>query len=137
MANIIINDGLEKVTINGDENRAFYFNPTDFNLSKRLRDSLNSINKKIAELCSKEEELGDDYIELFDQLGNLVKEEIDNVFNAPVSKAVFGQVSPLAIIEGKMYFSYVFDALMPIIENRLEESRQAMERHTAKYVNKE
>lgn len=134
MANININDGLEKITINGDENRAFYFCPTDFSLPARLREAFNDIQEELSKYKNFAEVTSDERIDIFEKLGNLIREKLDKVFNAPVSDAIFGRVSPLTIISGKMYFEYMFDALMPIIEDRLAVSMEAFSKHTAKYV---
>lgn len=140
MANIIINDGLEKVTINGDENRAFYFNPTDFSLPQRLMDALGEIKKECDQACKGEETATDKslfMLQAFEKMNISIRNKIDEVFNASVSDAIFGKVSALSIIGDKMYFELVFEALIPIVENRIAEAKEAMSRHTAKYVNKE
>ncbi len=140
MANIIINDGLEKVTINGDESRVFYFNPTDFSLPQRLMNMLEEIKKECDLACEGEETATDKsrfMVQAFEKMNVSVRNKIDEVFNAPVSDTIFGKVSAISIIGDKMYFELVFEALMPIVENRIAEAKEAMNRHTAKYANKE
>lgn len=144
MININLDEGLEEIMINGDENRIIKFNTGDYNLITRANEAEKNIVKKLEPLGDvKVNSDGTAEIEsLTNQLSEIdkaVKEEIDYIFNSKVSEVIFGNTSTLASNKGKFLVEIFFEAVMPVVINRIESEAKAsdkrMSKHTDKYNN--
>lgn len=141
MSNIIIDDGREAITINGDPDRVIYIQPTDFNIRLRNVQARKNINSLLAELDKAKPENEEAFADLLESVDKQIKEQINYIFNYDVSKPVFGLCSPLmALKNGKSYVQVFLEAISPIIEKASKEAEKASEKriakHTAKYSKK-
>ena len=126
---------------NGDKD-CIYFNPNDPNLSIRLKDFQDNVNKKIKNIKSfslnaEGEPEDPDLIEDFRKIHNIICEEIDIAFGGEISKVVFKHCSPFAIVGGKQFIMQFIDAIKPEIEKHIKkanaEIEKKMQKHIAKY----
>ena len=133
MPNININDGRKKYTINGDENRAFYVNLTDSGIAVRAKYAM----KQLEDLAIDETMDG---IEMAIFADEEARKQIDYIFDGEVSKAVFGNISPFAVVDretGEMFFEAFLKAILPEIEKdqkELQKSMEESEKRIAKYT---
>lgn len=143
---IVVDTGLVKYAIREKTTKEYLgviaFNPADFNILKRFDDAKKKIEK--AQLNINEDiELDDsgnpkeiEYIKIVNKVNKIICDAIDYIFDAQISKIVFGNKSPLAIIGGKLLFEVFLEAVQPIIQNRVGESMKNTEIKTSKYTSK-
>lgn len=139
MPNININDGRKKYTINGDENRAFYVNLTDSAIAVRAKYAM----KQLENLALDENMDG---VEMTAFADEEARKQIDYIFDAEVSKAVFGNISPFAVVNrktGEMFFESFLKAILPEVEKdqkelmkSMEESEKRISKYTSHYKRK-
>lgn len=152
MYNINLDDGLEKIIINGDEERAIFINVTDFNIVDRWYEVKENITKLGQELPNEmqdelplnpdgsvEEESLAKYGKLIKDLDTSVKEQINYLFNANVTEQVFKGSSAFAVKDGEFYVTRFLNSILPVIQNVINKESENMEKkiskHTAKYDN--
>lgn len=139
MANININDGLEKITINGDENRAIYVRTTDYNITSRAYQAQKNINTFLSSIKNKNPDNPKALVDFINTVDKKIREEINYIFDADVSDTVFGRCLPLAVVDkdtGTTYVEAFLDAIMPEIKAMTEQAREASEARIKKHTNK-
>lgn len=150
---IELDTGLEPVVIRDSATKellgTIYFNPTDFNILKRFdeaRTKILAVQKEFEEEDIELKEDGtpidtkDEIIHAVDKLNKVICEQLDYVFDAKISKIVFGNKSPLALIKGNLLFENFMSKVQPFIEMRVKDemakSEKKISKHTSKYNTK-
>lgn len=150
---IELDTGLEPVVIRDITTKEYigtiYFNPTDFNILKRFdeaRTKILAVQKEFEaeDIQLKEDgtpiDTKDEIIHSVDKLNSVVCEQLDYVFDAKISKIVFGNKSPLALIKGNLLFESFMSKIQPFIEmkvkSEMEKSEKKVSKHTSKYNKK-
>ena len=146
MQSINFDDGYKSFAINNDESRVIRFNPSDPNQIKRYNESLKN-------MMATKEKIGDD-IKLFpdgtikeakdieataallDEADNIIRENINLMFNSNVYDTVFAGQSPFTMVKGKYLLEHFLLAVEPIIRQSAGEAAAASERRMNKYLNK-
>lgn len=140
MSNLNIADGRKRFTINGDENRAFYVNLTDNQIAVRAKKALAFIKSMEADQYLTDENT--DEIDAIEKNNDDLRAQIDYVFAEGVSQAVFGNISPTAVVDTKTkktFFEAFLEAIMPEIEKEqklMKKSMEESEKRIQKYTNK-
>lgn len=141
MLNINIDDGFKEFTINNDASKVIRFNPSDFGIIERINTAYKEIEK--VQSTAEEFELNTDGtpVEQIEsaanavaKVSNTIKEQIDYIFDSPVSAVVFGNQSPLSMVKGKPYYESFLDAVKPEIEKCVKAERLASQKRIEKYT---
>lgn len=137
MKNINFEDGYKEFTINNDPERTIRFNPSDIAIVERFHEASRALEKLIAESGEKEKnvEMKEDTVEAIGKLDKAIREQIDYIFNQPVSETVFGKQSPMAPVGGKMLFERFLEAVLPVITTHIQDEKKASAERIGKYVN--
>ncbi len=130
MKNINFDDGYKEFTINNDPDRTIRFNPSDVAIVERLNKASDALQKLVAEKADEPENTA----ETIERLDAAIKEQVDYIFNQPVSDKVFGNQSPMAPVGGKMLFERFLEAATPVIMSHVKAERKASEKRIGKYV---
>jgi len=129
LPSLTIDTGVVRLCINGDPERVIEFNPHDAEFAEKLYEleqeylrKDDEFRKKATALDAAEEtdKLGvplnaAEKLAFQRELGDWVRERIDNLFGAETSQTVFGNVNSLAV------FSQFFEGVSPYIESAREE----------------
>ncbi|HWT27625.1 MAG TPA: hypothetical protein VN131_06770 [Mobilitalea sp.] len=142
MHSLNFDEGYKEFSINGDENRVIRFNPADYGLLERYKEARNTIMKSIDKLQSDIElkndgSAKDETDEAADQLASvrqLIFEQVNYIFNADVSKTVFGNQSPISTVKGKFLFEGFIEAAGAIITDAVNKEQAASQKRIDKYV---
>ena len=143
---IVIDTGQIKFALRDATTKELYgvisFNPVDFNILNRFEKAKEKICKIQLEI-SEEVELDNagkpidyDMIKVVNKINKVIKEQIDYIFDSPISDSVFGNKSPMASVRGKLFFEVFLEAVFPIIEKKIKENMKETEKRTAKYTAK-
>lgn len=142
----------KRFRINGDPNKILELNTSDLSITSRLSKSYEKLNKYMDEVGkelqavpdSGEEELSEDQERLVEE--NLAKidakmrEEIDYIFDAPVSEVCADEGSMYDPFNGMFRFEHIIDAITKLYENNLNSEFNKMKRRvsakTSKYTKK-
>lgn len=136
MQNLQFDDGYKEFSINGDESRVIRFNPRDFAILERIKESYEMI--EAASVSAEDAELNPDgsplnelseAADIVKRFDDTVKEAINHIFNSDVSTAVFGKQSPLSLIGGSPLYEKFLETVIPVIRKEVEaESKKSRER---------
>jgi hypothetical protein len=136
MQNLQFDDGYKEFSINGDESRVIRFNPRDFAILERIKESYDAI--EAASATSEDTELKPDGSPLNElsvaagivrKFDDTVKEAINHIFNSDVSTAVFGKQSPLSLVGGSPLYERFLETVIPVIRKEVEaESKKSRDR---------
>lgn len=140
--NINLNDGYKEFTINNDPDRVIRFNPSDTGLIDRIEKAYQNILNIInGEQNNEEKELPEDDIEQLTLLAgairqsdNIIRDQIDLIFNAPVSGVVFGNQSPLSTVGGIPLYERFLNAILPEMVKEFSKEQKASMKRIEKYV---
>lgn len=106
MKDLSFDEGYKEFSINGDENRVIRFNPSDMAIIKRLEEAKNKISESMAikddiELDNEGKPINslENYSKIINHIDNVIKEQINYIFDNNVADVVFGNQSPLANIK--------------------------------------
>ena len=142
MKSLKIDDGYKEFMINDDPDRVIRFNPADVAILTRIRDSVDRIEQSLKDSeddfainpdgtpADKMEQAGD----AVRKVTELVKEQINYIFNADVSEAVFGNQSPLSLVGGVPLYERFLNVVIPEIEKAVKAERKLSEKRVSKYV---
>lgn len=146
---IEIDTGLIKFNLRDKTTQELYgtieFNPTDFNILKRFDEARETIINAQKDFETDDVELksdgtptetSKDIIKAVDKLNDLICKQIDYIFDNDISKVVFGNKSPLALIKGNLFFENFMNAVQPIIEREINNQMVETEKKTSKYTSK-
>ena len=137
MNNINFEDGYKEFIINNDPERTIRFNPSDIAIVERFREASEALEKLIAESGETEKnvEKKEDTVKAIEKLDAAIREQIDYIFNQPVSETVFGKQSPMSPVGGKMLFERFLEATLPVITSYINDEKKASAERIGKYVN--
>lgn len=147
MRSINFSDNLKSFAINGDESRVIRFNPADPNILVRADEAQRRIQEKQSDLENVKllpdgtpvESEADQVTDILKEFDELIRGEINYIFNADVYDTVFAGQSPLCIVgmEKEFLFEAFLKAAMPIIQEGVAEfntaSQTRIERYTKGY----
>lgn len=136
MRSLKFNTGIKEFDINGDESRVIRVDTTDINLGQRVeagRKELRKLAKKF-ETLTKTAKSDDKILEIFSEYDKQVRQQIDGMFDSPVSDIAFGNANCLSICGGNFLFENFLNILLPEIEKDLNEELKASEKRIKKYT---
>lgn len=137
----------KRFRINGDNNKILELNTSDLNIATRLSKSYDKLNAYMDEVGAALQDISDDEIseeqqslieEQLEKIDTEMKEEMDYIFDAPVSKVCCDGGSMYDPFEGMFRFEHIIDALTKLYENNLNAEFTKMKRRvsakTSKYT---
>ena len=119
-----------------------YFNPNDPDLFIRIKNFEGLVSKRIkafddVELSSDGTPTNAEKIEVFEQMQDIIKEELDRAFGGEISDEIFKYCSPFAVVDDEYFIIQFIKAITPEIKKHMEkasaESRERMAKHIGKY----
>ena len=141
MKDLSFDEEYKEFSINGDENRVIRFNPSDLAIIKRLEEAKNKISESMAikddiELDNEGKPVDslENYSKVISHIDNVIKEQINYIFDSDVANVVFGNQSPLANIKGKPLYERFMESVMPEIKKAVEEEAKESRKRVAKYT---
>lgn len=135
MRNLNINKGYKSYTINGDESVVITVKTTDFSIIDRLTKVQEHIGDIVTEMQSiKKNAAAEEYLAALDKADKKVKAELDEVFDSPVSAAVFGNMNSLSFAGGQPVALNFLEAIIPEISADLEDEQKASAEKIEKYT---
>ena len=141
MKDLSFDEGYKEFSINGDENRVIRFNPSDLAIIKRLEEAKNKISESMAikddiELDNEGKPVDslENYSKVISHIDNVIKEQINYIFDSDVANVVFGNQSPLANIKGKPLYERFMESVMPEIKKAVEEEAKESRKRVEKYT---
>lgn len=144
MHSINFSDNLKSFSINGDESRVIRFNPADPNILVRADAAQKRITEKQSQIGTVKllpdgtpaETPTEQARELLKEFDDLIREEINYIFNSDVYDTVFAGQSPLCIVgeEKEFLFEAFLRAAMPIIQEGVDEFRVGSNARVEKYT---
>lgn len=136
MGEIRFNDGLQSFNINCKVE--VLFNPTDSDFAQRIYKTFESLERK--QNSYKEEISKMQQSEIFDfakARDAEMRQMIDEVFDAPVSDAVFGKMNVYAMADGLPVWCNLLLAVMDELDSGFAREQKAtnprIQKYTAKY----
>lgn len=135
MKNLDINKGYKSYTINGDEGAVITVKTTDFGIIDRLTRVRENIGRIVAELEKVEESAKTEtYLNALNDADQKVKVELDEVFDSPVSAAVFGNMNCLSFAGGQPVALNFLEVIIPEITKDLEQEQKTSSAKISKYT---
>lgn len=145
MQNLQFEDGYKVFTVNEDPDRKIRFNPADLSILERFNTARKKILEKQNEIgdlelnpdgsASVTEDMMNQASDLIIGLNQFICEQVDYIFNAPVSRAAFGNQSPLSTVKGVSLFERFLTAAQTLVEKELEAEEAASKKRVQKYTN--
>lgn len=114
------------------------FNPADTTFIERLYSTMEELRTRQDEFSKAAAEVGPsrEMFELSRKHDEAVKAAIDGLFNAPVSDALFSDVSPCASADGLPIWMNLLLAVMDQVENRVGGAEERANPRINKYMEK-
>lgn len=136
MNELVFDTGLVSFNINGKCEVAF--NPTDSEFVKRLFDAFDTLDKKQDAYKAEVEKIADkkQIFEIARQRDKEMREIIDNVFESPVSVAVFGSMNVYALANGLPVWCNLMLAVMDEVDTTFAREQKATDARVKKYTEK-
>lgn len=135
--NLNLNDGKEKIYINKEkygEDRVIWINLSDINILTRVDDAYKNINKFMKKIKETEPKDVDKTIKVLKDADKYIREQVNYIFDYDVSDAVFGKTFATADVGGKPYIQAFFEAIAPVIENKVKKQTAKISKYTDKYI---
>lgn len=146
MQSINFDDGYKSFAINNDESRVIRFNPADPNQIQRYNEALKNI-------MSAKERIGEDIqlspdgnvktandleaaAKVLCDADNVVRENLNYMFNSDVYDVVFAGQSPFCMIKGRFLLEHFLSAIGPVITQSARGAAAESERRMNKYLNR-
>lgn len=143
MRSISFPDNIKSFSINDDDSRVIRFNPADPNILARADEAQKRIKDKQGQLAEVKlrpdgspMDSTDAAVELLREFDQLIREEINYIFNSDVYDTVFAGQSPLCIVgdEKEFLFEAFISAALPIIQEGVDEFESASNARVGKYT---
>lgn len=141
MNNLNFNDGYREYSINNDENRVIRFNPADVSIIERIKKvygAIDDASKDLGDIELKNDgtpiESMESYASVVERLNETIREQIDYLLNGKFSNAVFGNQSPLSMVNGEPLYVGFLNSIVPEIKREAEKQRKESEKHILKYA---
>lgn len=138
---INFDDGFKDYEINGDPKRIIRVDTADYGLIERFSGAQKRLEEKLKKYDGLKinpdgsADIGDDEaVEALADLGRIVREETNYIFNADIADIAFGGASPLSTKNGVPLYERFFNAVIPIIKNDLEAEAKASEKRINRYT---
>ena len=140
MNNLNFDDGFREFVINNDASKVIRINPSDVAMLTRFSEAQKKIDEAIknagdieitAEGKAVDFEVAGKKVE---ELDNLIKEQVDYVFNSKVADMVFGNQSPMSNIGGISLFERFLDCIEPVIKEAITAKRVESKKRVSKYT---
>jgi len=137
----------QRFAINGDKNKVIELNTSDLRISSRLSIAYDKLTKYMDEVSEalknvpdEEEALSEEQEKIIEeQLSNIdakMREEVDYIFDAPISDLCCDGGSMYDPFEGQFRFEHIIDALTKLYENNLNNEFNRMKRRVAQKTSK-
>ncbi len=132
MRNLNIGSGRESFTIDGDESRVISFDPSDFNIVARCDEAIKNVSEFMKDFSDTD---ADGFSAAIKDINDKICGQVDYIFGEGAGKAAFGGVSPIAADkDGVTLFERFFDAVIPIVQERVTANMEASKARMAKYT---
>ncbi len=141
----------KRFRINGDSNKILELNTSDMNIAsrlaiayERLQTYMEDVSKVLGEVPEETDDISKEQETLatteLAKIDAKMKQEIDYIFDAPVSEVCSDGGSMYDPFEGMFRFEHIIDALSKLYENNLNSEFNKMKRRvsakTSKYTKK-
>lgn len=137
----------QRFAINGDKNKVIELNTSDLRISSRLSIAYDKLTKYMDEVSEalknvpdEGEALSEEQEKIIEeQLSNIdakMREEVDYIFDAPISDLCCDGGSMYDPFEGQFRFEHIIDALTKLYENNLNNEFNRMKRRVAQKTSK-
>ena len=142
MQSIKFDDGYKEFMINDDPDKVIRFDPTDFAIISRFNETRKNIKSEM-DLLDEDVNIDnsgepvdelESAAEAVSRVSNFIKEQVDYIFDSPVSDMVFGNKSPLAMVKGVPLFERFIVAAQSVIEKEIKAEMKASEKRISKYT---
>jgi len=142
MQSIRFDDGYKEFMINDDPNKVIRFDPADFGIIERFNTAMKNI-EKASETIKNDIDINpqgeplselEEAAEAVAKVNKLIKDQIDYIFDSPVSDMVFGNKSPLALVKGVPLFERFIMAAKEVIEKEVKKEMEASQKRIEKYT---
>ena len=136
MKELVFDTGLVSFSINGVCEVSF--NPTDGEFVKRLFDAFDTLDKKQDAYRAEVEKIADkkQIFQIARHRDKEMREIIDNVFEAPVSEAVFGSMNVYALANGLPVWCNLMLAVMDEVDTTFAREQKCTDARIKKYTEK-
>lgn len=136
MPNISFDTGI--VTYNINDAAEVRFNPTDTYFVSKLYEVFDKLDSKQEAYKNRIEQCADNkkIFEVAREMDTEMRVEIDNLFGAPVSEAVFGYTNVYALADGLPLWANLFLAVMDVVDTSFAREQKAANPRIAKYTAK-
>lgn len=125
MKSINFDAGYKEYMINGDEGRIIKVQISDFNIYKRVKESMNEIDKII-------KKYKDSGIENAVELDNEMRAVINKAFGSDICTPAFGSANLATLTEnGEPIFVNFFNAFLPVLKEDIEKTAKNNTKTTA------
>lgn len=121
----------------GQEIGIIYISPDDYNILERAKTAEANIQNCIKEAEKKTgqlEESDEKAVEIISEIDKRIKNELDNLFDYPVSEQIFGNVHCLSTKNGKYFVENFLNGIMPVINKTVEKEAAASKERMDKYL---
>ena len=135
--NISLGIKKKSFTIDGDENRVIYIDPTDMGIIGRME----AFSADIDPLLKSLKDVGEDgLVAKISEVDGILREKINQAFDYDVCSVCVPCGTMLDAVDGKFKFEIVVDALSQVyvdnISSEMQKVTARMAEHTKKYVHK-
>lgn len=136
----------QRFRINGDNSKILELNVADMRIATRLKEAYPRLNDLMDEVATKFNDIPDDASEeminqvgsAVDEIDNKMRDEINYIFDAPVSEVCGSDGSMWDPIEGAFRYEHIIDKLAKLYENNLDKEfanmKRRVETKAGKYV---
>ena len=139
--NLDLGEEYVELTINNDESRVIRIDLNDLGMIERLNESYQKIDefqKNHDDIEIKSDGSPVDGLnksaEILKEFKDLIKEQIDFIFDSKVSDVVFGNKNPLSTVKGVPLYERFLNALKPYIEKIAKKEREESNKRVQKYM---
>lgn len=140
----------QKFRFNGDNNKILELNTSDLSIVTRLNSAYERLTKLMEEVgetlstLPEEEDTTDESLnnigDMLKKLDTKMREEVDFIFDAPVSAVLCADGSMYDPIDGMFRYEHIIDKLTELYENNINREfgkmRQRVNSRTSKYTKK-
>lgn len=141
---INFDEGIKEYLINNDPERVIRVNTADYAIIGRFKSVEERLNEKMAKYKDVKinadgtaADMNDEEaVAAIDDLSNIVKEEINYIFNADVADIVFNGTSPISTRKGVPLYERFTNAMFPIIKADIEAESEESSKRIEKYTKK-
>lgn len=128
------NLGVKEYCFADDETAIIRINTRDPNLYTRINESKNKLQKLADKYEGFSSDNPDEISAMLKDFDTEVKEQIDYMFDSPVSPVAFGNSSAVAVYDGMPAFQAFLNAILPEIEKEIDKEQKKATKNISKYV---